>query len=149
MSPCWNGPVHEFEPVYWQCSSVMSSLMSNLPDADAVHAPPIIPGGMVMVNVPLRPSIVPVIVTSPRIMPGAFAVPEIRLPRWTRVQVVGLAAPPMPLPISDPDESATTALQVPDTDDIPMLPDGADAVDDGPVGPLHAAVSVKSATTAK
>lgn len=53
------------------------------------------------------------------------------------VQVVALEGPPIPLPISDPDESEATALQVPDTDGDPLLPDGV-MEDEGLVGPLHA-----------
>ena len=59
----------------------------------------------------------------PRIMPGALHVPDTRLPCWMSVQVVALEGPPIPLPMSDPDESEATALQVPDTDGDPLLPD--------------------------
>lgn len=52
ISPCWKGPEHVFEPLYWQRSSVMSSLISNVPDADDEHPPGIMPDGIVIVNVP-------------------------------------------------------------------------------------------------
>lgn len=87
-------------------------------------------------------------VICPRIMPGALHVPDTRLPCWMSVQVVAPEGPPIPLPISDPDESEATALQVPDTDGDPLLPDDV-IEDEGLVGPLHATDSAIETASAQ
>lgn len=87
-------------------------------------------------------------VICPRIMPGALHVPDTRLPCWMSVQVVAPEGPPIPLPISDPDESEATALQVPDTDGDPLLLDDV-IEDEGLVGPLHATDSAIGTTSAQ
>lgn len=118
-----------------------SSLISNVPCADAAHGPIIAPAGIVISKVPACPSNVPVIVTRPRIMPGASHVPEIVCPDCISVHDEPPAIPPAPLPISEPVGSDTTAFHVPLADAGATL-----EADDGAIGVVHAALPSVRAT---
>ena len=86
ICPWPNGPVHVFEPEYDPCIWSITSSMSNVPVAVAVHVPVImLPLGMVMVKVAVLPLMVPDTFIWPAAMPippypGNCIVPVNELP---------------------------------------------------------------------
>lgn len=123
--PWSNGPPQLFVPAYVPCSCVIMSSMSNVPVAVEVQPLDIIdPIGIVIVNVPALPFMVPLtIMTLPE--PARRIVPENADPFWVTCHVVVPAvAPDIPDPIIDPLESDDTPTQFPLMVVVELGPEG-------------------------